>query len=58
MGGRGKCPHIPGRRYIDWDLPEPKVSRIEAVRATRDEIAVRVEALADELRSSKGCGSL
>lgn len=49
MGCGDKCPYIPGRRYLDWDLPDPKGQPIEAVRATRDEIAGRVEALLAEL---------
>jgi hypothetical protein len=35
--------------YIDWDLADPKGRPIEEVRATRDEIATRVAALAAEL---------
>jgi arsenate reductase len=49
MGCGDKCPYIPGRRYIDWDLPDPKGQPIEAVRATREEIAGRVKALIGEL---------
>lgn len=49
MGCGDKCPYIPDRRYVDWDLPDPKGQAIEAVRATRDEIARRVEALVAEL---------
>jgi arsenate reductase (thioredoxin) len=49
MGCGDQCPHIPGRRYVDWDLPDPKGQPIEAVRATRDEIAERVAALVFEL---------
>jgi arsenate reductase len=49
MGCGDKCPYVPGVRYIDWDLPNPKGQPIDAVRATRDEIATRVEALAAEL---------
>jgi arsenate reductase len=49
MGCGDKCPYIPGRRYIDWDLPDPKGQAVEAVRATRDEIAGRVEGLLGEL---------
>ena len=49
MGCGDKCPYIPGRRYLDWDLPNPKGQSIDAVRATRDEIAERVEALVTEL---------
>jgi arsenate reductase len=51
MGCGDKCPYIPGRRYLDWDLPDPKGQRVEAVRATRDEIERRVEALVEELDS-------
>ncbi len=49
MGCGDKCPYIPGRRYVDWDLPDPKDQPIEAVRATRAEIAERVGALVAEL---------
>ena len=49
MGCGDECPYIPGRRYLDWDLPNPKGRPVEAVRAIRDEIAGRVEALLDEL---------
>jgi arsenate reductase len=49
MGCGDKCPYIPGRRYLDWDLPDPKGQALDAVRATRDEIAARVEALVAEL---------
>src|ERR1700759_3985667 len=33
-----KCPYIPGRRYIDWDLPAPAGRSADEVRATREEI--------------------
>ncbi len=23
MGCGDQCPYIPGKRYIDWDLPDP-----------------------------------
>ena len=49
MGCGDECPYIPGKRYIDWDLPDPKGQPIEAVRATRDDIEARVRALVDEL---------
>jgi arsenate reductase (thioredoxin) len=49
MGCGDKCPYIPGRRYLDWDLPDPKGQPLDAVRATRDEIAARVEALVAKL---------
>jgi arsenate reductase (thioredoxin) len=49
MGCGDECPYIPGTRYVDWDLPDPKGAPVETVRATRDEIARRVEGLIDEL---------
>jgi arsenate reductase (thioredoxin) len=49
MGCGDECPHIPGKRYLDWELPDPKGRPLAEVRATRDEIARRVRALGDEL---------
>jgi arsenate reductase (thioredoxin) len=49
MGCGDECPYIPGKRYLDWDLPDPKGRPIEEVRAIRDEIARRVGMLIDEL---------
>jgi protein-tyrosine-phosphatase len=49
MGCGDTCPYIPGVRYLDWDLPDPKGQPIEAVRALREEIARRVAALITEL---------
>jgi arsenate reductase (thioredoxin) len=49
MGCGDACPYIPGKRYIDWNLPDPKGRPIEEVRATRDEIQRLVSALAIEL---------
>jgi protein-tyrosine-phosphatase len=49
MGCGDACPYIPGKRYIDWDLPDPKGRPLAEVRATRDEIARRVEQLQAEL---------
>jgi protein-tyrosine-phosphatase len=49
MGCGDECPFVPGTRYVDWDLPDPKGQPIETVRGTRDEIATRVRALAEEL---------
>ena len=39
MGCGDECPYIPGKRYIDWDLPDPKGRPVEEVRAIRDDIA-------------------
>jgi arsenate reductase (thioredoxin) len=49
MGCGDQCPYIPGKRYIDWELPDPKGRPIEEVRAIRDEIAQRVDELVTEL---------
>ena len=49
MGCGDKCPYVPGVRYIDWELDDPKGRPLEEVRATRDEIERRVSELADEL---------
>src|SRR5690606_17620360 len=52
MGCGDACPYIPGRRYLDWQLPDPHGQALSAVRATRDDIARRVEALVAELDES------
>jgi arsenate reductase (thioredoxin) len=49
MGCGDECPYLPGKRYIDWDLEDPKGRPLDAVRAIRDDIALRVRALAAEL---------
>jgi arsenate reductase len=49
MGCGDECPYIPGKRYIDWDLPDPKGRPVDQVRALRDDIGQRVEDLVREL---------
>jgi arsenate reductase len=49
MGCGDACPFIPGKRYIDWELPDPKGRPLDEVRVTRDDIARRVQQLVDEL---------
>ena len=49
MGCGDECPYIPGKRYIDWDLPDPKGRPLDEVRRTRDDIQARVTQLLDEL---------
>jgi arsenate reductase len=49
MGCGDACPYIPGKRYLDWDLPDPKGQPIETVRAIRDEIARRIDGLLPQL---------
>ena len=43
------CPVVPGKRYIAWQLPDPKNEPIERVREIRDDIATRVHELVAEL---------
>ena len=49
MGCGDECPYIPGRRYVDWDLPDPTGRPVEEVREIRDEIKLRVGVLLVEL---------
>ena len=49
MGCGDECPVIPGKRYLDWELPDPAGRPLGEVRATRDEIADRVRGLIAEL---------
>ena len=49
MGCGDACPYIPGRRYLDWELRDPKGLASDEVRAIRDDIAARVAHLAAEL---------
>ena len=49
MGCGDACPVYPGKRYVDWDLPDPAGKLIEDVRPIRDEISSLVKALLTEL---------
>jgi arsenate reductase len=49
MGCGDACPYVPGKRYIDWELTDPKGQPIEQVRRIRDEIAERTRQLVPEL---------
>jgi arsenate reductase (thioredoxin) len=49
MGCGDACPSIPGKRYVEWELDDPKGRPAAEVRGTRDEIARRVERLVAEL---------
>ena len=51
MGCGDECPFIPGKRYIDWDLPDPAGQPLEQVRRVRDNIAARVRDLSRTLDS-------
>ena len=45
MGCGDACPYIPGKRYLDWDLPDPAGRPVEDVRRIRDDIDLRVRSL-------------
>jgi arsenate reductase len=49
MGCGDACPVYPGKRYLDWQLPDPAGKPLEEVRPIRDEIDRRVQALLAEL---------
>lgn len=49
MGCGDACPIYPGKKYLDWELPDPAGKDIEEVRPIRDEIERRVLALLEEL---------
>ena len=51
MGCGDECPYIPGKRYIDWDLDDPKDKPVEEVRAVRDDIERHVADLVRQLDS-------
>ena len=53
MGCGDACPYIPGKRYLDWDLPDPKGRPIDEVRSVRDDITRRVEELVRELDAAR-----
>ncbi|KDF00960.1 phosphotyrosine protein phosphatase [Mycolicibacterium aromaticivorans JS19b1 = JCM 16368] len=49
MGCGDTCPFFPGKRYENWELPDPAGQGIDAVRPIRDEVEARVRRLLDEL---------
>jgi len=49
MGCGDACPIYPGKRYVDWELADPAGKSLNDVRAIRDEIDGRVQALLAEL---------
>jgi arsenate reductase len=49
MGCGDACPYIPGKRYIDWELTDPKGLPLDEVRRIRQQIAERTRDLAAEL---------
>jgi arsenate reductase len=49
MGCGDSCPIFPGKRYLDWEVGDPKDLSIDQVRAIRDDIGDRVRAIIEEL---------
>jgi arsenate reductase (thioredoxin) len=49
MGCGDACPVYPGKRYLDWELPDPAGLTMDGVRSVRDEIESRVRLLLSEL---------
>jgi arsenate reductase (thioredoxin) len=43
------CPYVPGKHYVNWQLPDPRGQPIERVREIRDDIAGRVHDLVRDL---------
>jgi protein-tyrosine-phosphatase len=52
MGCGDTCPVYPGKRYLDWDLPDPAGLPSHAVRPIVDDIDLRVQDLLSELLQS------
>jgi protein-tyrosine-phosphatase len=49
MGCGDTCSFYPGKRYLDWDLPDPAGRPLDEVRPIVDEIDRRAQALLTEL---------
>ena len=49
MGYGAACPIFPGKRCEDWTLEDPAGQGLAVVRAIRDEIKARVQALIESL---------
>ena len=49
MGCGDACPVFPGKRYLDWELPDPAGKSLDEVRPIRDEIDRLVRALLEDL---------
>jgi arsenate reductase len=49
MGCGDECPAYPGKRSVDWELPDPAGKELAEVRSIRDDIALRVDQLIAEM---------
>jgi arsenate reductase (thioredoxin) len=50
MGCGDACPVFPGKRYENWELPDPAGQSVDAVRPIRDDIEERVRRLLGDLK--------
>ena len=57
MGCGDACPVFPGKRYLDWELPDPAGMGVHEVRPIRDEIDRRVRELLAELAPAERAGT-
>jgi arsenate reductase len=57
MGCGDACPVFRGKRYLDWELPDPAGRTAEEIRPIRDEIDARVRELLRELSPSGSAGA-
>jgi protein-tyrosine-phosphatase len=49
MGCKDKCPFVPAKKHIEWDIPDPKGKSIEFFRTIRDTIKEKVLRLIFEI---------
>ncbi len=49
MGCGDVCPVFPGKRYLDWDVPDPDGATLDEVRDIRDDLQGRITSLLRDL---------
>ena len=49
MGCGDACPIFPGKRYENWELPDPAGQSVDVIRPIRDQIEQRVRRLLSDL---------
>jgi arsenate reductase (thioredoxin) len=54
MGCGDTCPYFPGKRYEDWEVPDPAGLEPDEVRPIRDQLESRVRGLLAELGVTPG----
>jgi len=54
MGCGDACPIYPGKRYENWELPDPAGQDVDAIRPIRDDIEGRVRRLLSDLGITPG----